>query len=51
MIEKREDDEEQAREYLEKSLDIFRDIYGEQHPIVAASYNNLCMLLSDLGEH
>ena len=41
----------QAKKFHEKSLAIQKEIYGEHHCDVAASYNNLGLVCSDLGEY
>ena len=41
----------QAREYHERSLTIRKEIYGEDHEDVAASYNNLGNVYSNLGQY
>ena len=41
----------QAKEHLEKSLAITKEIDGEHHGVVAASYNNLGVVCSDLGQY
>ena len=41
----------QAKEYQEKSLVFQKEIYGEQHGEVAASYNNLGTVYRDLGQY
>ena len=41
----------EAKEYYEKALIIRKEIYGEHHGDVAASYNNLGTVYSDLGQY
>ena len=41
----------QAKKFHEKSLAIQKEIYGEHHCDVAASYNNLGLVCCDLGEY
>ena len=41
----------QAKEHLEKALIIAIEVYGEQHPNVAASYTNLGNVYSHLKQH
>ena len=43
------DQNNQAKEYFEKSLAITKEIYGEHHSDVATSYNNLGTVFSKLG--
>ena len=41
----------EAKEYYEKALIIRKEIYGEKHGNVAASYNNLAAVYSELGRY
>ena len=41
----------EAKEYYEKALIIRKEVYGEKHGDVAASYNNLGAVYSDLGQY
>ena len=45
------DQNDQAKEYFEKSLAIKKEIYGEHHGDVATSYNNLGTVNSALGQY
>jgi CHAT domain-containing protein/tetratricopeptide (TPR) repeat protein len=40
-----------AQKLHEEALAIFRDLFGDDHPDVAASYNNLAKTLSARGRH
>ena len=41
----------EAKEYYEKALIIRKEIYGQKHGDVAASYNNLGIVYRDLGQY
>ncbi|CAH3189100.1 unnamed protein product, partial [Porites lobata] len=41
----------EAKEYYEKALIIRKEIYGEKHGELAASYNNLGAVYRDLGQY
>ena len=41
---------EKARYYLQ-SLELKQNIYSEDHPDIASSFNNLGVLYSDLGDY
>ena len=41
----------QAKELHEKALMIRKKIFGEDHPYVATSYNNLASVYNSLGEY
>ncbi|XP_073231157.1 uncharacterized protein [Porites lutea] len=45
------DQNNQAKEYFEKSLAISKQIYGEHHGEVADSYNNLGLVYRNLGQY
>ena len=51
LVSKNLDQNNQAKEYFEKSLAISMEIYGEHHGDVAASYNNLGLVYSDHGQY
>ena len=45
------DQNNQAKEYFEMSLAIYKEIYGEHHGAVATSYGNLGIVYSHLGQY
>ena len=51
LVSKDLDQNNQAKEYFEKSLAIKKQIYGEHHGDVATSYKNLGNVYRDLGQH
>ncbi|KAM7442499.1 hypothetical protein ABFA07_008598 [Porites harrisoni] len=51
LVSKDLDQNNQAKEYFEKSLAISKEIYGEHHGDVAQSYNNLGLVYSDLRQY
>ena len=42
---------EQSKEYYQQSLAILKQVYGESHPIVATSYNNIGSIFDKQGDY
>ncbi|MBV6342278.1 tetratricopeptide repeat protein, partial [Candidatus Magnetobacterium casense] len=43
-------DARQAIAFYEKSLAIFKEVYGERHPSVATTYNNMAIVYDETGD-